>query len=304
MNIVIDIALALIMLVLVIPIFWMLRVPDAFFVSIGMVIVTILTFTVLSPIRYLIAFVFIGGTLVFRLYLYVRYWRPWYQGRQILTEYYGEQLYERLRDYQMLWVDSYGYEPFPEGKANGQVYLFMNATPAQEILRQSITSTRWEFIQLSGKPDRDTKSYELIVGKLLYIILILERANAPTIALPFFAGKAPVGNTFYRESHIWDWALLPLVSGAELTLYSTKRRANLWLDAKFYVSEDMAARPSLRLTIPEFTNELLLLIYPEEYIEKRRTWQPKADTEFLIQRHLEQYEPEIILHAIKLSKQK
>jgi hypothetical protein len=304
MNIIIDLALALLMLVLVIPIFWLLRVPDAFFVSIGMVILTILTFTVLSAIRYPIAAVLIGGTLLFRLYLYARYWHPWYQGRQILTEYYGEKLYERLREYQLLWVDSYGYEPFPEGKDKGQVYLFMDEASANAVLQQPITSTRWEFIQLIGKPDRDTKTYELIVGKLLYVILILERDHAPPLALPFFGGKAPIGNTFYRESRIWREALEKLCSGAKLTLYSTKRRANLWLDAKYYISNDMANRPSFRLSVPAFPHEMLLLIYTAEYIERLCNWQPKADAEFLIERHLEKYEPEIILHAIKLSKQK
>lgn len=292
---VLDVAVAIAMLIILIyPLWWLYGGPHL--LSILAVIVTILAFTVFYPIRYPIASVCISAMLLLLLALWVSELIA-NRRHQIITQHDSEQLYEQLRDYQLAWVEMFAYESTASSEDKKQVYLFVDNTTYFELIHQQDNSKmRWEFFELAGKPDNEANRHHLI------IVLILERSNAPSVALPFNGAIRIKNETRYHGGVIWIMALSHLyTSGAELTLYPfEQQQANdLRTEDKSYLHQHIAAQPHTRLAVPPFTREMLSYLWTEEQIDKAQATITSATT-YIIKHD----DGNIIQQAIQLSKQK
>lgn len=263
-----------------------------FLFSIFWLVMTILTFTVLRPMRYYIAFPMIAVTSLYLTILYLFVGRPYHKaGGSRKTEYYGRQIQKQLQDYQIVWCRKYGIDSFPKNAAKKQAYLFLdNQTYKELIHEQEISQVRWEIIKLLGKPDVEFASSitpttrKVRFNNLLYIVLILDRPSAPSIALPFYsafsAGFNPNSSLYYYlDSNISYIALKTVESDAELTVFSYKKWPSIWHDPITYFYEHIIEQPHTRLMNPSFTEHEKLSFFRGHYAQREQSTNSRPESE-------------------------
>lgn len=154
----------------------------------------IITFMVIiiffpQPVANHVIFLFSGIIIVYFTWYYLRFTHPKNKHQAMIATYYGEQLVKQLRGYQIVYVDLFGYDPFPLEKENAQVYWFITTKIYTSLIRPfTIINAHWEFPEIIGKPDEEDYPNQR------FIVLILDRLNASSIAIPL-SGRVRQKNT-------------------------------------------------------------------------------------------------------------
>ncbi len=273
------------------------------------VILAVLVFTVLYPVRYPAIAIIIGLTAISFLLNQLTYQQPLKRYNKAVFEYYGHTLYEQIKGYPLVDAGLYAeVMSITDDKIDRHLYLFILKDNFDRIFQNRIISScRWQFIELKAMPCPHRIDSRIIKNQYhedqLCLALLIDFADGNKTALPFWMGNRSDGSRHFYTHYSWSLCVSHMYVGADLTLYPIETSEidtliKYYTQASQYFSDHIAQRPHILLNIPTLT-DALLSPYLEQSTLERANKKSKHINKFRASRNHEMREA--IEYAIELS---